>query len=114
MIILLIYHGPSHLLKQVVHDNSSHNPYYAHYAMAMGLIAYPVNEIAIAGEKAREKNLILQRHYLPTSLFLGGIKENLPLLKNKLVPNATKIYVCRDKTCSLPVDDAETALNLLR
>jgi uncharacterized protein YyaL (SSP411 family) len=101
------------LLKQVVHDNSSHNPYYAHYAMAMGLIAYPVNEIAITGEKAPEKNLILQRHYLPTSLFSGGNEENLPLLKDKLVPNATYIYVCRDKTCSLPVDDTETALNLL-
>jgi uncharacterized protein YyaL (SSP411 family) len=102
------------ILKQVVPDSSSHNPYYAYYAMALGLIAYPVNEIAIAGEKAHEKNLILQRHYLPTSLFLGGAEENLPLLKDKLVPNATKIYVCRDKTCSLPVDDAETALNLLR
>jgi uncharacterized protein len=102
------------LLKLVVRDNSSHNPYYANYAMALGLIAYPVNEIAIAGENASEKNLILQKHYLPTSFFLGGTKENLPLLRDKLVANATKIYVCRDKTCSLPVDDAETALNLLR
>jgi uncharacterized protein YyaL (SSP411 family) len=102
------------LLKQVLHDNSTYNPYYAYYAMALGLIAYPVNEIAIAGEKAQEKNLILQRHYLPTSLFLGGTEENLPLLKDKLVPNATKIYVCREKICSLPVDDADTALNLLR
>jgi uncharacterized protein len=102
------------LLKLVIHDDSSHNPYYAHYAMAMGMIAYPFNEIAIMGEKAPEKNHILQRHYLPTSLFLGGNKENLPLLKDKLVKHATKIYVCRDKTCSLPVDDAETALTLLR
>jgi len=102
------------LLKQVIHDNSTYNPYYAHYAMALGLTAYPVNEIAITGEKALEKNRILQRHYLPTSLFLGGDNENLPLLKDKLVSNATKIYVCRDKICSLPADDAETVLNLLQ
>ena len=102
------------LLKMVVHDDSTHNPYFAHYAMALGLIAYPINEIAIMGEKAHEKNRILQRHYLPTSLFLGGNEENLPLLKDKLVPNATKIYVCRDKTCSLPVDAAEMALSLLQ
>jgi hypothetical protein len=113
------YNNPAYLsraislLKLVVRDNSSHNPYYANYAMALGLIVYPVNEIAIAGEKALEKNLILQRHYLPTSLFLGGNEENLPLLKDKLVSDATKIYVCRDKTCSLPVDDTETALKLL-
>jgi uncharacterized protein YyaL (SSP411 family) len=102
------------LLKLVVHDSSARNPYYAHYAMAMGLVAYPLNEIVIAGEKAREKSLILQKHYLPTSLFSGGNKENLPLLKDKLVANATKIYVCRDKTCSLPADDAETAFNLIQ
>lgn len=114
------YDNPSFLsravaiLNQVIHDSSSHNPYYAHYAMAMGLIAYPVNEIAVAGEKAKEINHTLQRHYLPTSLFLGGPEENLPLLKEKLVQNRTKIYVCRDKTCSLPVDDAEKALKLIR
>jgi hypothetical protein len=101
------------LLKQVIHDKTSHNPYYAHYAMAMGLFAYPVNEIAITGEKAREKNRILQRHYLPTTLFLGGSEENLPLLNGKMIRNATKIYVCRDKTCSLPVDEAEKALKLI-
>ncbi len=102
------------ILKQVIHDKTSHNPYYAHYAMAMGLLAYPVNEIAVAGEKAREKNRILQRQYLPTSLFLGGSEENLPLLNGKMVRNATKIYVCRDKTCSLPVDEVETALKLIQ
>jgi uncharacterized protein YyaL (SSP411 family) len=122
---VLIKHGHLHdnpsyisralaLLKQVVHENSSDNPYYANYAMAMGLFAYPVNEIAILGEKACEKNHIMQRHYLPTSLFLGGNQKHLPLLKDKLMLNATKIYVCRDKTCSLPVDDEETALNFLR
>ncbi len=102
------------LLNQVVHDHSGHSPYYAHYAMAMGLLAYPVNEIAILGEKASEINHILQKHYLPTSVFSGGEKENLPLLKDKLVNHATKIYVCRNKTCSLPVDDAEKALTLIR
>jgi len=101
------------LLKQVVHDKSGHNPYFANYARAIGLIAYPVNEIAITGEKALQKNRILQRHYLPTSLFLGGTKENLPLLKDKLISNATKIYVCRDKTCELPVEDTDLALNLI-
>jgi uncharacterized protein len=115
-----LYDNPSYIsramamLKLVIHDSSRHNPYYAHYGMALGLIASPVNEIAIAGDKALEKNRIFQRHYLPTSLFLGGSEENLPLLKDKLVPNATRIYVCRDKTCSLPEEDAETALKLIR
>ncbi len=115
-----LYDNPSYLsrahilLKQVVNSNSSQSPYYAHYAAAIGLLAYPVNEIAIAGENAPEKNRILHGHYLPTSLFLGGMEENLPLLKNKLIPGVTKIYVCRDKTCSMPVNDAETALSLLQ
>jgi len=114
------YDNPSYLsrasalLQQVMHAEATHNPYYAHYAMTIGLVAHPVHEIAIVGEKAQEKSIILQRHYLPTSLFLGGETENLPLLKGKGIPGATKIYVCRDKTCSLPVEDVESALNLIR
>ncbi len=115
-----LYDNPAYLskalalLKQVVNGDSSHNPYYANYARAIGLFAYPVNEIAISGEKALEKNRILQGHYLPTSLFLGGNEENLPLLKDKRVKNATKIYVCRDKICRLPVEDEEIALRFLQ
>jgi uncharacterized protein YyaL (SSP411 family) len=40
---------------------------------------------------------------------LGGITENLPLLQGR-VGTQTRIYICKDKTCGLPVDNVEEAL----
>jgi len=62
------------------------------------------------GEQAREKNLAMQKEYLPTSLFMGGNAENIPLLEYKLVPSVTRIYVCRNRVCNLPVDEVIEAL----
>jgi len=55
----------------------------------------------------------LQKKYLPTSIILGGVAENLPLLQNKLVKDATLIYICKGKTCQLPVKEVDAALKLL-
>lgn len=52
----------------------------------------------------------MQSRYLPTALFMGGQEEDLPLLENKLSPGKTMIYVCRNKTCKMPVTDVGQAL----
>lgn len=67
-------------------------------------------EIATTGSKALEFTHELQSKYLPTAIFLGGTVENLPLLENKLMENKTMIYVCRNRTCKLPVEDPQAAL----
>lgn len=69
-------------------------------------------EIAIVGDQApaSNANMELQANYLPTAMFLGGEQEDLPLLENKRVAGKTIIYVCRNRTCKLPVTDPEDAL----
>jgi len=89
-------------------------PYYANWAMLMGTMAYKPFEIAIMGEEAVEKNMQLQKHYQPISLFMGGKKEDLPLLEMKLVENNTYIYVCRNKTCELPVQESAKAIEQIK
>jgi len=89
-------------------------PYYANWAMLLGTMAYEPFEIAIMGDKAVEKNMQLQKHYQPISLFMGGKKEDLPLLEMKLVKNDTYIYVCRDKTCKLPVKGTAKAMEQIK
>ena len=91
-----------------------HGPYYANWAMLLGKLTYPSYEIAILGEKAPEQAGEIQRHYLPTSLFAGGLTENLPVLENRLINNQTVIYVCEEKVCNIPVYSAEHALTLLK
>jgi uncharacterized protein YyaL (SSP411 family) len=102
------------MLHQVEDKIATGGPYYAKWGILLGLIAHQPYEIAIMGEKALERNRSLQKTYLPTSIFLGGSLENLPLLKYKSVKDVTMIYVCKGKTCKLPVDNVEDALKQIK
>lgn len=102
------------MVHQVEKDVAKGGPYYAHWARLMGWLTYEPYEVAIMGEQAIEKSRALQQNYLPTAFFMGGEKENLPLLENKLVEKHTMIYVCQSKVCKLPVQDIEQALLQLR
>jgi uncharacterized protein YyaL (SSP411 family) len=98
------------MLHQVEDKIASEGPYYAKWAILLGLVTHQPYEIAIMGEKAPEKREQLQKNYLPSSIFLGGNSENLPLLENKLIKDNTMIYVCKGKICRLPVDNVSDAL----
>ena len=102
------------MLNQVAPDLAWNGPYYAHWASLAGMIVYQPSEVAVMGEGAIEMSRKLQQHYLPTSIFMGGNTENLPLLKSKLVKGRTIIYVCRNKVCKLPVEDVAKALEQLK
>lgn len=45
---------------------------------------------------------------------MGCEKENLPLLQSKLVDDETYIYVCRNKTCELPVKQVDKAVQQIQ
>lgn len=98
------------MLSHVVDEISEGGPYYANWGRLLGLITFEPYEVAIMGSDANEKNKAIQKNYLPTSLFMGGKEENLPLLKNKLPDGKTMIYVCRNKTCKLPVTEVSEAV----
>lgn len=102
------------MLGQMKDKIAQGGPYYANWAMLMGTMAYQPFEIAIMGEDAAEMNMQLQKHYQPISLFMGGKKEDLPLLEMKLVENNTYIYVCRNKTCKLPVQETAKAIEQIK
>jgi hypothetical protein len=110
------YHQPyitmsKTMLNHVSEEISQGGPYYANWSMVMGLMTFGPYEVAIMGDKAQEKNEALQKEYLPTSLFMGGNVENIPLLENKLVQGDTRIYVCKNRVCKLPVNEVEKALS---
>jgi hypothetical protein len=86
--------------------------YFNHWANVELNRKYPFYEVAIVGPDHGEYNRKIQRAYVPNAIFLGGKEEGeLTLLKNKLVPGKTLIYVCREKSCKLPTSDVEMALN---
>ncbi len=83
--------------------------WYSNWANLFGLMSYSHTEVAIMGPDYKSVLNMMQKNYLPASLFLGGVDENLPLLADKLT-SGTMIYVCRNKTCNLPVVDPTIAL----
>lgn len=93
---------------------STQGPYYANWGMLLGLMTYKPFEIAIMGSDAQQKNEAMQKEYLPTAFFMGGQKENLPLLAYKNTQGNTLIYVCKNKTCKYPVEKVADALQQIQ
>ncbi len=89
-------------------------PYYANWAFLKGQLTYGSYEVAITGKGFLEKSLSMQSNYLPMSVFMGGEKENLPLLENKVLKGEATIFVCQDRVCQLPVVDVDKALELMK
>ena len=73
----------------------------------------PRYEVAIVGNEADRLRKEVSSHFIPNAFLMGGKKEgSLELLKDKLVAGSTMIYVCQNKVCKFPVDNAEKALEL--
>lgn len=89
--------------------------YYSQWCWLTGLFSYGHYEVAIMGKDAKEKNLVMQRNFLPKCIFMGETdEENLPLLENKLTEDRTLVYVCTNKTCKLPVEDPSKAIQQIK
>ena len=85
--------------------------FYANWGILMAWFTSPLYEVAIIGDDFKNLRQQFDQHYLPNTILLGGKTEgSLTLLKNKLVAGQTTIYVCRDKSCKLPVMQVEQAL----
>ncbi|CAN5271065.1 thioredoxin domain-containing protein [soil metagenome] len=103
------------IIKNVFADIQNNPAYYSNYAQVMSLQLYPPFEIAIVGTVWKEKLGRMQKEYLPQATFMGGEQEgNLSLLQSKLVDGKTMIYVCQNKTCLAPVENAEAALGQVK
>jgi hypothetical protein len=100
------------LVKEQIEKGS---PYYANWASLYLWQLNQSNEVVIMGENSLEQRKGFKDEFLPLVLFAGSQKEeNLPLLENRFIDGQTRIYVCKNKTCSLPVKEVEAALKQLK
>lgn len=89
--------------------------YMCHWAVLLSEMINTPAEIVISGDKVHELRKELHTHYLPFSVTVGSTeKSELPLLQGREPKNnQTLIYVCRNKTCKLPVETINKALEHL-
>jgi len=103
------------MLENVNDDMMGNISSYANWGRLGIHFVRPLFEVAITGQDCDSIRKTMDRSYLPDAIFLGGRNEGtLSLLRNKLVPGQTTIYVCVDKTCRMPVSTAEEALQQMR
>ena len=102
------------MLKNIKADAVKNPGYYSNWAQAMILQIHPPFEIAVVGGNWREKLIEFAKEFIPDAIFLGGEDGTLPLLEDKIIPGKTMIFVCRNKTCALPVEDVKNALEQIK
>ena len=97
------------MLKTVAPNIKSYGSGYSNWASLLLLEVVGSFEIAITGEDFSQKRKELEKLYIPNKIILGGEQGNLPLLQDKFV-GETRIFVCKDKSCRLPVSNVSEAI----
>jgi uncharacterized protein YyaL (SSP411 family) len=100
------------MLKSVHSQIKTYGSAYSNWSIQLLYEIFGINEIAITGENPIEVKREFNHNYIPNKLFLAGTNSQLPLLKDKKSLE-TKIYICREKACQLPVRTVDEALALI-
>ncbi|WP_374164593.1 thioredoxin domain-containing protein [Arcticibacter sp. MXS-1] len=82
---------------------------YSNWAMLLMYKIFGLYEVAITGPEAQQKRAELEKFFIPAKIILGGSAGSLPLLEDKW-DKVTKIFVCKNRTCRLPVTEVPEAL----
>ncbi len=81
------------------------------------LFTFPEVDIAIVGENHLKISYLCQSQVYCSNglIYATNLDSNLPIFKNRLniKINETNIFVCKNKTCFLPVKTVESALTLI-
>ena len=103
------------MLNQVKEEMPAYASGYSNWGMLALNLAAPFHEVVITGPEAETRRKEIAGRYLPNVLLAGSATgASLPLLEGRFEPDRTRIFVCRDRVCKLPVDTAAEALALLQ
>ena len=82
---------------------------FGRWATALLNEVYPMHEIAVVGDDAIEKALLLQKDFLPNKVVAASREPGpaIPLLEGKTGGKEALIYVCRDFACQRPVSSID-------
>lgn len=97
------------LLRNIVPHLAKYSTAYPNWTSLLLDEIFGVYELAITGDNYKTLRREMEQTYIPNKIILGGTKGTLPLLADKF-EKETRIYICKDRTCSLPVDNTTDAL----
>ncbi|SMC59541.1 thioredoxin domain-containing protein [Pedobacter nyackensis] len=100
------------MLASVLPQIKTYGSAYSNWAIQVLEEVFGINEVALTGKNVEKVKKEFNKHYVPNKITLGGTNSELPLLKDKQ-SQETKIYICRNKVCQLPVTTVDEALILI-
>ena len=103
----------SQLLANVFPQMATYGSAYSNWAVQLLEIVFGKCEIALTGPEAAELRQQLDQYYIPNKITFGGTKSTLPLLKEKSTER-TMAYVCKNNTCSPPVETINELLSFIQ
>ena len=103
------------MLKTMQENLTAHAQNYANWMQLNLFMNHSFYEVAVVGYEFLEKLALLQKQYIPNTVFSGSKNiSKLPLLKDKFVEDTTLIYICEFGSCKLPVPEVNKALTQLK
>lgn len=106
-------HKAEVMLAAVLPNMKKYGSVYSSWCIQLLYTIKGINEIALTGSDIEKEKKAIAALYIPNKITLGGLKSSLPLLKGKQSLE-TKIYICRNKTCQLPVGTVEEAAKYIK
>lgn len=100
------------VLPRMISQMEAYGPAYSTWATLLAQEIYGVNEVILSGADAEAMRSEIDRHYIPNKILLGGTESELPILRGR-VSREEKAFLCRNKTCSLPVNTVQELLKLI-
>jgi uncharacterized protein YyaL (SSP411 family) len=90
--------------------------YMSHWGILMAEMTQGMAEVVIVGPVAEAMRMEFSGHYQPFSMVMGTTsKSELPLFEGRSAEDKkTRIYVCFNKACKLPVETVAEAIGQLR
>ena len=102
------------MLNNVIGDLKGYPSGYSNWLNLLINQVYPFYEVAIVGKAAQQKSVELNTIYIPNKMLCGSTKESkLPLLENRYSKGQTRIFVCENKVCQMPVEEVKKAFELM-
>ncbi|MCY1633712.1 thioredoxin domain-containing protein [Marinifilum sp. D737] len=89
--------------------------YHFNWGQLFFYLANSTYELVVVGDSALSEKQKIESLFLPNVLISGSLTESeLPLLKNRYVSKQTTFYLCKNRTCKIPVTSVEELLDQLQ
>lgn len=92
------------LLARMLPQLKNSGPYAAKWNSLLSFKISGSPIIAIVGSDAINYPIDLLKAINLPILLCGGVEENIPYLKNKSIKDKTTFYICKNNSCSKPID----------